>query len=151
MPGYLHIRDCWQVSGLRDATAFFRTIPQLLPDATRVFLEGSPAPDILVILASHTEHGAYNAPGGTLWSWPQREQRFTLRASSSLFAQLAEAAAHHAELEICSHLHFYRDVEPLAQWFDAFTDPLLVSKVVPRESVEDFARAVGGELTDGAD
>jgi hypothetical protein len=152
MTGYLQIAetDCWRVFGLRDAAAFFRTIPQLLPEATRMFLEGSPARDILVILASHTEQETYGAPAGTLWSWPQRERRFTLRASSSLFTQLAKAAAHHAEPEICSHLHFYRDVEPLAQWFDAFDDPLLVSKVIPRERVEDFARAAGGELTDTA-
>ena len=67
-----------------------------------------------------------------------------------LFAQLADAAAHHAEPEICSHLHFYLDVEPLAHWFDAFDDPFLVSKVIPRERLEEFSRAAGGELTDTA-
>ena len=140
--------ECWRVSGLRDARAFFRAVPQLLPEATRFFLEGSPAPDILALLATHTERGEYGAPAGTLWSWPHREQRFTLRASPLLFAQLAEAAAFHAEPEICSHLHFYRDVEPLAHWFDAFVDPFLVSKVISRERLEVFSRAAGGQLTD---
>ena len=142
--------ECWRVSGLRDAEAFFRAIPQLLPEATRMFLEGSPAQDMLVLLATHTEQEEYGAPAVTLWSWPQRNQRFTLRVSSSLFAQLAEAAAHHAEPEICCHLHFYRDVEPLAHWFDAFDDPFLVSKAIPRERLEDFSRATGGELADSA-
>src|SRR4029453_1561398 len=87
--------ECWKVSGLRDAAAFFRAIPQLLPEATRVFLEGSPAVEIRALLANHTDHGEYDAPTGTLWSWPQRNQRFTLRASSLLFAQLADASAHH--------------------------------------------------------
>jgi hypothetical protein len=152
MTGHAQIAEteCWRVSGLRDAETFFRAIPKLLPEATRMLLEGSPAPDILVLLATHTEQMEYDAPVGTLWSWPQRNQRLTLRASSSLFAQLAEAAAHHAEPEICSHLHFYRDAEPLAHWFDAFDDPFLVSKVIPRERLEQFSRAAGGELADTA-
>jgi hypothetical protein len=101
-----------------------------------------------MLLANHTEQGEYAAPTGTLWSWPQRNQRFILRTSSLLFAQLADAAAHHAEPEICSHLHFYWDLEPLAHWFDAFDDPFLVSKMISRERLEEFCRAAGGELRD---
>lgn len=142
--------DCWRVFGLRDAEAFFRAIPRLLPEANRMFLEGSPAADILVLIANHTEQGEYGAPAGTLWSWPQRNQRFSLRASSLLLEQLADAARHHAELEICCHLHFYRDAEPLAHWFDAFDGPLFVSKVIPRERLDEFSRAAGGKLADTA-
>ena len=142
---YLNAADCWELSGLSDAAAFFRAVPDLLPEATRMFLEGSPAPDIAALLVAHAEEGEYAAPVGTLWSWP-RSHRFTLKASSALFDQLAGAAAHHAEPEICSHLHFYRDAEPLAQWFDAFADPFLVSKVIPRERVEHFARATGSRF-----
>jgi len=149
MTGHLYLREeeCWRVSGLRDAAAFFRAIPQLLPEATRMLLEGSAAPDIQALLANHAEPGEYDAPRGTLWSWP-REERFTVRASSGLFSQLAEAAAHHAEQEICSHVHFYRDVEPLAQWFDAFADPFMVSKAIPRARLVEFCRATGGVLAD---
>ena len=145
---YLSETECWRVSGLKDPEAFFRAIPQLLPEATRMFLEGSPAPDIQDLLATHAEPGEYGAPVGTLWSWPQREQRFTVRASPALFSQLAEASAHHAEPEICSHLHFYRDVEPLAQWFDAFVDPFMVWKAIPRVRLVEFCRAAGGVLAD---
>jgi hypothetical protein len=137
--------DCWRISGLKNAEAFFRAIPQLLPEATRMFLEGSPGPDIVALLENHAEQGEYRAPVGTLWSWP-RNQRFTLKASLSLFAQLAEEAGHHAEPEVCSHLHFYRDGEPLAHWFDAFDDPFLVSKIIPRDRLEEFSRAAGGKL-----
>jgi len=137
--------ECWQVSGVRDAAAFFRAVPQLLPEATRLYLEGSPAQDVVALLATHSDEGEYGAPVGTLWSWP-RNQRHRLKVSAALFAQLAEAAAHHAEPEICSHLHLYRDDEPLAHWFDAFDDPFLVSKEIPRERLEEFARATGGAL-----
>jgi hypothetical protein len=70
--------------------------------------------------------------------------------SPEFFARLSEAASHHAEPEICSHVHFYRGQEALVQWFDAFSDPLLVSKSVARERVERFASAVGGAMSDGA-
>lgn len=144
-PRYLSEADCWELSGIGDAAAFFRALPDLLPEATRVFVEGSVAPDIEALLAANADQGDYAAPIGTFWSWP-RSRRFSVRASSALFDALAGAAEHHAEPEICSHLHFYRDAEPLAQWFDAFADPLLVSKVIPRERVERFARATGSRL-----
>jgi hypothetical protein len=63
---------------------------------------------------------------------------------------LAEAAGHHAQPEICYHSHFYRDEEALVQWFDAFHDPLWISKTIPRERVETFSSAAGGVLCDGA-
>ena len=142
--------ECWRVSGLRDAEAFFRAVPHLLPEATHMFLEGAPAPDIVALISTRADQREYGAPIGTVWSWPQRNQRFALTASPELFAQLSEAAAHHAEPEICSHLHFYRDAEPLAHWFDAFDDPLFVSKVIPRWRVEQFCLAAGGAFADTA-
>jgi hypothetical protein len=146
---YLAETECWRISGLTDAAAFFAAVVQLLPEATHMFLEGSPDPDIVALLSKHAEDVEYGAPTGTLWSWP-REKRFVVRPSASLFDELSAAAAHHAEPEICSHLHFYRDDEPLAQWFDAFAVPLFVSKTIPRARVEQFARAAGGTFVDTA-
>jgi hypothetical protein len=137
---------CWSISGIRTAQSFFRAIFLLVPDATQMFLEGSPAPDVEALLADAADDTDYLAPVGTLWSWPQKERRFSVRASSQLFERLADAASHHAEPEVCSHLHFYRGEEALVQWFDAFSDPLLVSKVVPRERAEQFAVTVRATL-----
>ena len=141
---------CWKVSGVKTAVKFFRAVPLLVPDATHVFLEGSPAADVELLLVDAADGAEYAAPVGTYWSWPQKNRRFSVRASSALFARLSEAASQHAEPEICDHIHFYRDESALVQWFDAFLDPLLVSKVVPRERVERFAAAVGGTVLDGA-
>lgn len=148
--GSLDEVDCWQVSGVTSAEKFFGAIPLLLPDATHVFLEGAPDPDVVALLSAHAERLDYRAPVGTIWSWPQSNRRFSLRASSSLFTALAKAGNHHAEPEICCHIHVYRDDEPLLQPFDAFTDPLLVSKGVPRERVEQFCSDAGGAVSDGA-
>jgi len=141
---------CWKVSGVRTAEEFFRAVVLLVPDATHMFLEGSPEPDIEALLADAAADSDYAAPVGTVWSWPRKNRRFPVRATAELFVRLAEAASHHAEPEICDHVHFYRGQEALVQWFDAFSDPLLVSKSVARERVQQFASAVGGAVSDGA-
>jgi hypothetical protein len=141
--------NCWEVSGVRDAQKFFQAIAALVPEATHLFLEGSAADDVVALIQPFVEPAGYAAPAGTIWSWP-KEQRFTLRASPELFARLSEAAAHHAEPEICSHLHIYCGSEPLVTWFDAFIDPIQVSRTIARERVEQFCREVGGILSDGA-
>lgn len=148
--GMLDESECWKVSGVRTAEDFFRAASLLVPDATHMFLEGSPDPDIEALLADALDDADYAAPVGTLWSWPQKSRRFSVRASSELFARLAEAASKHAEPEICDHVHFYRGQEALVQWFDAFSDPVLVSKSVAHEQVERFASAVGGALSESA-
>ena len=142
--------QCWKVSGVRTAEDFFRAVPLLVPDATHMFLEGSPDPDIEAVLADAADDTNYPAPVGTIWSWPGKNRRFSLRASPELFLRLSEASANHAEPEICDHVHLYRGEEALVQWFDAFSDPILISKSVTRERVERFASAVGGVLTEGA-
>ena len=148
-PRTIDHRNCWTVSGVRNAEKFFRAIPMLIPEATHMFLEGSAAPEIVALLSPFSTHSDYGAPAGTLWSWP-REQRFSVAASPELFASLSEAAAHLAEPEICSHLHFYRDDEPLVHWFDAFDDPIMVSKAVSRERLDQFCIETGGVLSEGA-
>ena len=150
MVEFLEESRCWKVSGITTAEQFFRAVSLLVPDATRMLLEGSPHPEIEALLTEAADGADYTAQAGTIWSWPQKEQRFSVRASSDLFARLAKAAPVHSEAEICSHLHFYRDQEALVQWFDAFSVPLLVSKAVAREVVETFASAVGGVVSDGA-
>lgn len=97
------------------AEEFFRAVALLVPDATHMFLEGSPDADIELLLMSEPDKADYVAPIGTVWSWPRTNRRFSVRASSQLFERLAEAAPHHAEPEVCDHVHFYRGKEALAQ------------------------------------
>jgi len=148
--GMLEESECWKVSGVRTAVDFFRAVPVLVPDATHMFLEGSPDPDIEALLADAAADVDYAAPVGTTWSWPQENRRFSVRASPEFLMRLSEAASDHAEPEICDHVHFYRGQEALVQWFDSFSDPLLVSKAVARDRVERFVSAIGGVLSEGA-
>jgi len=146
--GMLDESQCWRVSGVRTAKNFFRALSILVPDATHMFLEGSPDPDIETVLTDAADEADYAAPVGTIWSWPAKNRRFSVRASPELFARLSEASSNHAEPEICDHVHLYRDQEALVQWFDAFLEPLLVSKSVARERVQQFASAIGATLSE---
>jgi hypothetical protein len=141
--------NAWSIEGIRAAEGFFREVPSLLPEATVLYLEGSPAPDVLEVLQLHSGPDEYHGPVGTIWSIP-RDQRFSLRASPDLFARLARLAEGHAEPEICSHLHFYREDEPLANWYDAFDCPFFVSRAIPRERVDSFCTALGVEVAPDA-
>ena len=140
--------NSWSVTGVRIAEAFFRGVPHLVPDATHMFLEGSPAPDILSLIDAAADATPYRAPAGTKWSWPRKSRRFSVRASEVLFQRLSEAAARHAEPEVCDHVHFYRDGVVLLQWFDAFSEPILISRTVPRRRVERFCAEADGRFWD---
>lgn len=142
-------QQCWKVSGVMAADDFFRAVAHLLPDATHMFLEGQPHPDLVALLGDAVDEADYGAPIGTIWSSGGASQRFSVRTTPELFWQLSEAASKHAEPEICCHVHFYRGQQALLEWFDAFSDPLFVSKSVAREKMELFALAVGGVLSDG--
>jgi hypothetical protein len=144
LPVMLDESTCWKISGIRTADAFFRAVPLLVPDATHMFLEGSPEPDIETLLTNAADGTDFAAPTGTLWSWPRKNRRFAVRLSAELLERLATAASHHAEPEVCDHIHFYRGHEALVQWFDAFVVPLLVSRSVPPERIDRFVAAVGG-------
>ena len=149
-PSPLYESNAWTVSGIRTADVFFRAVHALVPEATHMCLEGSPEPYVMAILAEAADGEAYEAPAGTIWSWPNRSRRISVRVSELRLLRLAEVASHHAEPEICDHVDSYRGPEPLLQWFDAFLDPLLVSRAVPRERVSEFCSRVHGVMFDGA-
>ena len=59
--------NSWSVSRVKGAEYFFRAVQPLIEDATHVFLEGSPAREVLALLRPHIDQSAYLAPIGTLW------------------------------------------------------------------------------------
>jgi hypothetical protein len=144
---YLDETNSWSIGGVRNAETFFRAVASLVPDATHLFLEGSPAPGVCALIESFRDEVEFIPPRGTLWSWPRRNGRFALRVEPELLELMADAARRHAEPEICSHLHFYCHAEPLLQWFDAFDDPMYVSRTRDFECVERFCRKVDGQWT----
>lgn len=76
---------------------------------------------------------------GTVWP---RGTVFHVPASRTVVAALAAVCEHCAYPEICDHLHVYDNDSVLLQWYDAFSQPLWVSKRVSGGAMEAFC----GEL-----
>lgn len=59
---------------MRTAEEFFRAVPLLVPDATHMFLEGSPVLDIEVLLVDAADEANYAAPIGHILVMASEEQ-----------------------------------------------------------------------------
>src|SRR5437868_6810936 len=81
----------WEVSGRRvDHAAFFRALPDLVPDGSILLLEGGahPAP-VRTFLEEHAVPAEATVALGTVWP---RSTVFHLQATAALLRQLADLA-----------------------------------------------------------
>ena len=126
----------WEITGIRKAAPFFDALVELLPLPTYLRLEGtSIAPDIHAFLEANALAPEMNITPGTLWPKPRV---FHVLGSEPLLRRLSMMAGHHAEPEICDHFHAYQNGHVLLQWYDAFTDPLLVDDAITEGAVQHF-------------
>lgn len=133
--------EAWEIVRVQDASALFRALPTLLPDATTAFVECvGMASAVADALSRYTEVSTYEAPLGVVWPTPTR---LRLKTSADLFVRLGELAEQHAGPEICDNFHVYAFAAPLLQWFDAFDDPIRVSKRVPVQRIQRLCKELG--------
>lgn len=130
---------CWEVATRRvDQAEFFRALTTLVPEGCFLVLEGgSHALHDLLGRSAVTPHA--KIARGTLWP---RATVFHVPTTVGILGQLAEVAEHCAAPELCDHLHVYDREGVLVQWYDAFSDPVYVSKRVPVERLEVFCRSL---------
>ena len=141
MEGITISGPCWEVSdkGL-DHAAFFRALPMLVGEGATLVVEGgSHPPELRTLLEGHSVPGRSKVALGTVWP---RGTVFHVPASRTVVAALAAVCEHCAYPEICDHLHVYDNDSVLLQWYDAFSQPLWVSKRVSGGAMEAFC----GEL-----
>ena len=135
------VKNGWEVEGIRQAAAFFDALVELLPLPTYLCFEGtSVAPDVRALLEANAVAPAMNIKTGTLWPKPRI---FHILASEPLLLKLATLARHHAEPEVCDHFHAYQNGHGLLQWYDAFSDPLLVEETIAEAAVQHFCSKLG--------
>jgi hypothetical protein len=136
MPDEPFVKNGWEIGGIRQAAAFFDALVELLPLPTYLRFEGtSVAPDVRALLEANAIAPAMNIRAGTLWPKPSV---FHILANELLLRRLGTLARHHGELEICDHFHAYRNGHGLLQWYDAFSDPLLVDETIAGAAVQYF-------------
>jgi hypothetical protein len=115
-------------------------MPELLPADAVLVLEGGRQPeDLRAFVKKHEVSPNVKMAAGTAWPRPTIHH---LPATATVLRELAELTEHCAAPEICDHLHAYRGDEVLLQWYDAFSGPLYVSRLVSQDRLERFCAAL---------
>ena len=63
-------------------------------------------------------------------------------ATNENLLTLSELTEHYAEPEVAIHFHIYLDDYVLIDWYDAFDDPMYVSKYFSEEEIKEFCDKV---------
>src|SRR5687767_12890432 len=103
IPLHLAGREHWSLSGTPDSSEFFQQLVQAFPEATALFVEGSPDPDVEAFLRINAVEGSYLPEPQTAWS-TAKVKRFRVAAAPSVLTGLADLARCHAEPELCDHV-----------------------------------------------
>lgn len=129
-------KDCWEVSGPKEFPALFRGLVGFLPEGSIMrFESGSPSGAIETFFASNSIPEKVPIPKGTLWP---KSQIFNVPATNENLLKLSELTKNYAEPEVAIHFHVYSGDDVLIDWYDAFDDPMYVSKRIPKDKIEIF-------------
>jgi hypothetical protein len=129
----------WSAGHVKEASVFFRALPDLLPSGTILYLEGVCAGDVIKFAERHPAEHSLKIAFGTIWPRPNY---FHIPITATTAAELADLAERFAEPEIATHIHAYHDDQILLEWHDAFTEPLRLAKTLPEARVRKFCETV---------
>ena len=125
----------WLADPIRDAPAFFRALPELLPSGSILYLEDVCSSEGVALAKRHCIEPKLKLALGTIWPRPNS---FHLPLTPTTATELADFAEHHATPEIAIHLHAYRGDQVLLEWHDAFTAPVRLAATLPEATVRHF-------------
>lgn len=146
----LDMRSCWEVTEIKGIQAgnFFTALLGLLPADSIFCIETtSKVEEVQSFLQANKIPHTTKVQLGTIWPKPDV---FHLSFNEQNMQQMAQLAESFAMPEICDHIHIYKDEEVLLEWFDAFWQPLYISKQIPESEVKDFCEKLGCEYCDGS-
>jgi len=136
----------WVVPPTRDAAAVLRSLPILFPADAFVYFEGTTENHFAEWLAAHSIAAPLKVAHGTIWPKPDF---YHVPLRSELLEEGADLVDRKGISLPAIHLHVHDGERVLLEWHDAFyDDPMYVAASLPRNRVEEFARAIGaGEVT----
>lgn len=139
----LESKPCWEISGIKRLPSFLRALYSLLPADSVLYLEGG---DVTKKLRSYLNERAAQktckVEMGTIWPRPECFHMLITRENLEGLAKLAE---NYPTPQVAVHLHVYNNDEMLLEWYDAFLDPLFVSKKILEEDMKNFCDKLGAE------
>lgn len=126
----------WRVSSPKTFSAFLRALVDIVPDGSIAYLEGGTIPrELETFLNARAVAEVAHVAVGTIWPRPKI---FHVPATPDNLLSLADIVEHCAEPEVASHFHVYKDNSLILQWFDAFSDPMYLSKKIAEDKVREF-------------
>ena len=111
----------------------FRGLIGFLPENSIMRFElGSPHGDLKSFFLSNSIQEEIFIPKGTIWPKPQV---FNIPVTNTNLIKLSELTEHYAEPEVATHFHVYLGNDVLIDWYDAFYDPMCISKRIPEDKI----------------
>jgi hypothetical protein len=127
----------WEVSVVKNLSDFLRGLPNLLPEGSILYLEGTEARDAITFLKRNSAKQTCKVAIGTIWPRPQF---FHILISTATMSELSRISDKYVQPEICTHLHAYKDGQVLLEWHDAFSQEFRISKDIPEQKVAEFCK-----------
>jgi hypothetical protein len=133
-------KDCWELTRPKDFPNLFRGFIEFLPENSILCFElGIPKGELKDFFLTNSIPERINIPKGTLWP---KSQVFHVPATNEILRKLSELAEHYAAFEVAEHFHVYCDGQVLIDWYDAFDDPMYVSKKISENKVAEFCKTL---------
>lgn len=140
----LEMAGVWEISPVKDAATFFRSLPDLLPPACNLYVEGTYDPTLAEWLAARAAAQTSRVAVGTIWPRPDRHH---IPATEQNLLDLARFLDSKALAYPCSHIHVYCGGTMIVQWHDPFDEPLYVAAAVNETNVKQFCKNAGCTYT----
>jgi hypothetical protein len=131
----------WVIEGLKQPTAFFQHLPELLPADSILYVEGtSIVAEVSSFYSSHRAHNAVDVVRDTIAPVPDV---YHFAFSPDVCAGLRRFAESHPVAEMFDHIKAYRGESLLFTFHDAFSGWLLISEHLPDDAVARFCQSLG--------
>jgi hypothetical protein len=129
-------RSCWEINGLKDLPSFLRELSYLIPLDSVLYLEGGDTPkELRIYLKERIAKEICKVEMGTIWPRPQC---FHMQITYENLEGLAKLAENYATPEVAIHFHVYKNRKMLLMWYDAFFDPLYISREISEDKIRNF-------------
>lgn len=132
--------DRYEVSGLAAAEGMFGALARLLPEGSRLYLEGADDVEVQAFLEARAVAPGRTVPWGRAWPEPSA---WHLPVDARVTGDLEHLARMRPVPKICEHLVAYHEDDVLVVGYDAFRGPLLLAPSLGEETVRAFCEGLG--------
>jgi hypothetical protein len=135
-------KDRWALSFKRlDSTKFFEHIHSIIKGCDSVYIEGTAISEKAAAFYKLNSLTSDFLPGVSAIS--PKSETFCCRPSSEFWTELTRLSKDSAETDLFDHFFVYKKAMPILEWWDAFSDNILVSLEISETEIYNFAARLG--------